>query len=182
MNVIISVLLVEIITHILMSYFQICVQTFVIKSVILLLLPNRLQTEGFLFPLFLVICIPRSIDRVSFWKHFDRAICCKVPERERERGQPWRTQSLICTDCVISLLRISFISIRSYILTGAESDGSGMFLLCNILNSVSQMETQLYRTNIIFLERELSFGKEITAVIFINIWYQRTFISSPNAH
>jgi hypothetical protein len=53
-----------------------------------------------------------------------------------ERWQPWHTPLFISIDYVILLFSHIFIALCLYTLTSAESKGSGMFLLCNVLNSV----------------------------------------------
>jgi hypothetical protein len=88
-----------------------------LKFQTLLLLPRHFQKEVPVVPCFLlVISLPYFL--------------CSVLKAG------WSTSLSISTHCAILLSGLDLISLCSYILTNAEIKVSGIFILCNILNSV----------------------------------------------
>ena len=113
----------------LMLYCIICVHTSLICVIFWYFYLIICKRRVFMY-FFLVVCFP-FIFSVFRFGVFHRSVSNIVGER----GQYWRTRLLHYTQCVISLLRLVFISLCSYVFTGTPSKGRGMFLFTEMQDS-----------------------------------------------
>jgi hypothetical protein len=123
LNVIVLVLLIEIVN----PYFDImlsklCTDFCNKVSDSAIITWSSVKRSAFIY-LFIVSCIPCILSVFDSESILFMYILKDIGKRKQPRHSPL----LISTDCVILISSLFFISLCSYVLTSAESKGSGMF-------------------------------------------------------